>query len=191
MTLSLPLQELVRTVDRLTTRDLALPRLIEYVTPELRRLLAEPDLLLPEQQCAPVGSYGHHVLYVSDAGRFSLVALVWRPGDRTPIHDHLAWGLAGVYRGRERETRFTWCDRPGLPAALRATEVQEIGPGEVVPIVPPSDIHQVANPEPTPTIALHLYGLDVRATPRGSSVRRVYPRDLVLASPSDLAAVAS
>ena len=188
MTLSPPLQEFVGAVDRLIARDLALPTLLEAVTPELRRLLAVPDLLTPEQQCPAADSYVQHVLYGCDAGRFCLVALVWRPGDQTPVHDHQAWGLAGVYRGRERETRYAWCDRAGASPGLRPVEVQELGRGEVVPIVPPGDIHCVANPDPTPTISLHLYGLDVRTAPGGSSVRRVYAPDLLLATPSDTAA---
>ena len=191
MTLSLPLQEFVATVDRLLARDLALPALLDWLTPEFRRLLAEPALLSPEQERPAVDGYAQHLLHACEAGRFSLISLVWRPGDQTPIHDHLAWGLAGVYRGCERETRYAWCDRAEAGPGLRPAETQTLEPGEVVPIVPPSDIHRVANADATPTLSLHLYGLDVRATPRGSSVRRVYPRDLVLATPSELAAVAS
>jgi 3-mercaptopropionate dioxygenase len=180
MTLSPPLQEFVRTVDCLIARDLAQPDLLAALAPEMRRALVEPNLLAPEHCCPPAGSYVQHTLYGDPAGRFSLVALVWRPCSASPIHDHHAWGLAGVYRGRELETRYVWCDRPGTTPGLRPDESREVCAGEVLPIVPPSDIHRVLSPGPLPTISLHLYGLDVRAVPGRSSVRCVYPADLLV-----------
>jgi 3-mercaptopropionate dioxygenase len=181
MMLSAPLQDFVRTMDGLMARDLALPALLELVTPEFRRVLAEPGLLAPDLCVAPEGAYVQHVLYGDSAHRFSLVALVWRPGAATPIHDHRAWGLAGVYRGRELETRFAWCDRPGAAAGLRPAGSREVCAGEVLPIVPPDDVHRVLSPGPSPTVSLHLYGCDVRTTTEGSSVRRVYPASLLVA----------
>jgi predicted metal-dependent enzyme (double-stranded beta helix superfamily) len=191
MTLTPPLQEFVRSVDDLVSRELPQPKLLAELAPELRRALAEPDLLAPQQCCPPAGSYVQHTLYADPAGRFSLVGLVWRPGCATPIHDHHAWGLAGVYRGREVETRFVWCDRPGATPGLRPDETREVGAGEVIPIVPPSDIHRVLCPGPQPTISLHLYGLDVQALPGRSSVRCVYPADLLVLPARDAAPIAS
>jgi predicted metal-dependent enzyme (double-stranded beta helix superfamily) len=178
--LSAPLAEFVRAVEEQLARDVALPALLERLAPELARVLAEPGLLAPELCRAPARAYAQHVLHVDPAGRFSLVALVWRPGCATPIHDHRAWGLAGVYRGGERETRYAWCDRPGGGAGLCPAGSREVAAGEVFPIVPPDDIHRVLAPGPLPTVSLHLYGCDVRAAPNGSSVRRVYSPHLLL-----------
>jgi predicted metal-dependent enzyme (double-stranded beta helix superfamily) len=173
-----PLREFIRTAERLAARAPDGTCLLAQLAPALRHLLATPDLLAPEQMAAPAGGYVQHALYGSPSGRLALVALVWRPGARTPIHDHVAWGLAGVYRGCERETRYTWCEHAGA-SRLRPTATREVGPGEVVPIVPPSDIHQVENPLAEPTVSLHLYGSNVLAA-GGSSVRCVYPPELVL-----------
>ncbi|HEY7062374.1 MAG TPA: cysteine dioxygenase family protein [Chloroflexota bacterium] len=186
-----PLQEFVRTVDLLVGRELPQPTLLAELTPEFRRVLAEPALLDPRHCCPPAGSYVQHTLHGDPAGRFSLVALVWRPCSATPIHDHHAWGLAGVYRGRELETRFVWCDRSGTTPGLRAEEKREACAGEVLPIVPPSDIHRVLSPGPLPTISLHLYGLDVAALPGRSSVRCVYPADLLVTPGRGAPALAS
>ncbi|HLI26292.1 MAG TPA: cysteine dioxygenase family protein [Chloroflexota bacterium] len=177
--LSAPLREFLRAAERLAAREPDVSCLLAWLTPEFRRLLATPDLLAPECLAAPTGGYVQHALYGSPSGRLALVALVWRPGACTPIHDHVAWGLAGVYRGCERETRYSWCEHAGA-ARLRVVDTREVGPGEVVPIVPPSDIHQVANPLPEPTVSLHLYGSNVLATASGTSVRCVYPPGLVL-----------
>jgi predicted metal-dependent enzyme (double-stranded beta helix superfamily) len=180
MTLSEPLRDFTRVLDELTARELATPSLIALIAPEFTRVLAEPNLLAPATRALGATSYAQHVLHTSVDGRYSLVSLVWRPGDRTPVHDHHAWGLAGIYRGREHETRYAWCDRTGTMPGLRPVEHEEFCAGQVMPIVPPSDIHRVCNPDSTPTISLHLYGFDLRQSPSGSSVRRVYGPELLL-----------
>ncbi len=178
--LSLPLQDFVKTVERLVARDPGLPERIALIRPELARLVAVPGLLDPEDVASPADAYTQRVLHGDPAGRFCLVALVWQPGACTPVHDHHAWGLAAVYRGHERETRYAWCEGPGNRRLLRPVTVQRLKPGEVVPILPPSDIHRVTNPDPTPSVSLHLYGFDVRTSPSGSSVRRVYGPELLV-----------
>jgi predicted metal-dependent enzyme (double-stranded beta helix superfamily) len=189
MMLSLPLQDFVRTIEELTARDLSVPELIQRIRPEFARLVAVPDLLQPEHTVCPSGAYAQHILYVDEAGRFCLLALAWQPGARTPVHDHHAWGLAAVYRGHERETRYTWCEEGYGGPKLRPAAVQLVEPGEVLSIVPPSDVHCVANPDPTPSVSLHLYGFDVRQSPSGSSVRTVYGPERLVADAAERAAI--
>jgi 3-mercaptopropionate dioxygenase len=180
MTLSEPLRDFTRVLDDLTSRELAIPRLISLIAPEFARVLIEPNLLAPAAQASGAMSYAQHTLHTSPSGHYSLVSLVWRPGDETPVHDHHAWGLAGVYRGHELETRYAWCDRTGTVPGLRPVEHQDFSAGQVMSIVPPSDIHRVRNPASTLTISLHLYGFDLRRSPTGSSVRRVYGPELLM-----------
>src|SRR5215216_1646556 len=59
-------------------------------------------------------NYRQHLLYVSPERNLSIVALVWLPGQRTPIHDHVSWCVVGVYEGRERETHYRHDDRGRL-----------------------------------------------------------------------------
>ena len=186
--LSLPLQDFVTTLEDLTARDLAVPELIRWIRPEFARLVTEPDLLRPEDTVCPAGAYTQHILHVGEAGRFCLLALAWQPGVCTPVHDHCAWGLAAVYRGHERETRYAWCEEGHGGPKLRPTEVQLVEPGEVLTILPPSDVHRVTNPDPTPSVSLHLYGFDVRQSPTGSSVRKVYGTELLVADAAERAA---
>src|SRR3954447_19048234 len=88
----------VRDADRLADDPHA-------VAERLRRLLTEDGWLAPEHRLASRKGYRQHLLHVSESRRLSVVALVWLPGQRTPIHDHVSWCVVGVYRGRERETR--------------------------------------------------------------------------------------
>src|SRR5215212_211095 len=62
--------------------------------------------LPPDQQRPGVDSYRQHLLHVSPSRRLSVVALVWLPGQATPIHDHVSWCVVGVHRGEELETRY-------------------------------------------------------------------------------------
>ncbi len=72
----------------------------------LGALLAYDGWLAPEHRVPSQESYRQHLLHVSPCRRLSIVALVWLPGQRTPIHDHVSWCVVGVYEGRERETRY-------------------------------------------------------------------------------------
>src|SRR4051812_16931946 len=44
---------------------------------------------------------GQYALYRAEDGSLCLFSLVVPPGAATPVHDHLAWGLVGIYRGRQ------------------------------------------------------------------------------------------
>ena len=57
--------------------------------------------------CEPcVERYRQHLLYVAPDGGFSVIALVWLPGQKTSIHNHLSWCVVGIYQGLECETRY-------------------------------------------------------------------------------------
>jgi predicted metal-dependent enzyme (double-stranded beta helix superfamily) len=104
---------------------------------------------------------------VPDDGAYSLVAAVWRPGQRTAVHDHIAWCVVGVHRGEEHEIRYR------LVGDQLVEDGHTVGPcGEVTVLIPPGDIHAVVNDGTQVAVSLHVYGADLRR--RGTSVRRCY-----------------
>lgn len=105
------------------------------------------------------------VLHAESA--FSVVALVWRPGQETTIHDHLAWCVVAVLCGTEQETLYR-DDGDHLTPIARSVNAT----GSVTAIAPPGDIHRVSNDTDTTAISLHVYGADLSVT--GSSIRRTY-----------------
>jgi predicted metal-dependent enzyme (double-stranded beta helix superfamily) len=142
----------------------------------LRPYLGSSRLLAPEQ-CEPDPvRYRQHVLYVPEDGSFSLVALVWLPGQATSVHDHVSWCVVGVHQGLEQEVQFQLVERDSasylLPVGTCANPV-----GSVSALNPPGDIHSVVNPGPGLAISLHVYGADVRQT--GSSIRRRYDQPVL------------
>jgi predicted metal-dependent enzyme (double-stranded beta helix superfamily) len=131
------------------------------IAARLRALLAADGWLAPEHQLGSRDGYRQHLLHVSESRRFSVVALVWLPGQATPIHDHVSWCVVGVYRGRERETHYRLVERGGR-RLLVPVGVHEAPAGHVEALVPPaSNIHAVEAVGATKTISIHVYGADI------------------------------
>jgi predicted metal-dependent enzyme (double-stranded beta helix superfamily) len=138
------------------------------IAARLERLLRRDGWLAPQHQVGSPDSYRQHLLHVSPTRRLSIVALVWLPGQRTPIHDHVSWCVVGVYRGVERETHYA--RRGGV---LVPTSVVEARAGHVEALVPPAgDIHRVEAAGSGKTISIHVYGADIERL--GSSILRTY-----------------
>ncbi len=49
------------------------------------------------------GGIGQWLLFRAADRSLSLFSLVVPPGSETPVHDHLAWGLVGLYQGTQDE----------------------------------------------------------------------------------------
>ncbi|MFF4365196.1 cysteine dioxygenase [Streptomyces sp. NPDC001594] len=162
---------LVSEIRTVVDRGLA-PDLTAYLVGErLAPHLGASDLLTAEQQEGDPDHYRQHILHAEADGSFSVVALVWMPGQETCIHDHVSWCVAGVHQGEESERRYRLA--PGADAArLVATEDVVNAQGEVCGFAPPGDIHKVRNSCTGKAISIHVYGADVSRL--GSSIRRVY-----------------
>ena len=134
------------------------------VAEELRRHLPTPDVLTAEQRLGSPDGYRGHTLHVEPGGSFSIVGLVWRPGQRTRVHDHITWCAFGVIQGVEHEELFD--------ADLNLLGRRENHVGDVSGFAPPGDIHRVRNTAGETAMSIHVYGTDV--TRVGSSARRYY-----------------
>ncbi len=133
--------------------------------------LGSDDLLTPEQCEGDPERYRQHILHAEPDGSFSLVALVWLPGQQTSVHDHVSWCVTGVHQGAESERRYRLVP-DGTSCRLVATEDVVNAQGDVCGFAPPGDIHRVRNACSSTAISIHVYGADIARL--GSSVRRVY-----------------
>lgn len=108
------------------------------------------------------------LLYRSDD--LVLFSLVIPPEVETPVHDHLAWGLVGLYGGQQEESfyrRVDEMDNDIGPAELELDRVQEQSRGDFYELVPPEDdIHKVKTSSDEPSVSIHLLGADVGCVQR-------------------------
>ena len=141
---------------------------VEALKPAFGELLSA-DGWLPERFAQPDGEsrmgggIGQYALYRAEDGSLCLFALVVPAGASTPVHDHLAWGLVGLYRGEQAETVYRRLDdgRDEAQAQLEISKEQRLQPGEFYPLLPPiDDIHYVRTTSATASISIHLLAND-------------------------------
>jgi len=153
------------TLNRSESPAQALPSL----RPAFAALLADPHWLpaefrQPSPQSGMGGGIASWLLYRAGDGSLSLMSLVVPPGSATPIHDHLAWGLVGLYVGEQDEDVFEPQGEVGSSGhlALTLTARNHLKPGDFYELLPPKgDIHRVITTSATPSISIHLLGNDV------------------------------
>lgn len=166
-----PLTDLVTRIRTVVARGLPDKETADQVAQYLRPALRQTGLLEPRQREGGTEGYTQHILHVEPDGAFSVVALVWLPGQATAVHDHVSWCTVGVYEGQETETLYRLAGRKGhrrLVVSGHAVNQR----GAVTGIAPPGDIHQVSNSGSTTAVSLHVYGADIAKL--GSSIRRCY-----------------
>jgi predicted metal-dependent enzyme (double-stranded beta helix superfamily) len=151
------------------------------IAARLQPLLGTEGWLAAEHERGSEEGYRQHLLHVSACRRLSVVALVWLPGQATPIHDHVSWCVVGVHRGEEHETHFREIEHGGRRGLVPVGEVVA-RPGHVEALVPPAgDIHLVRASGTEKTISIHVYGADIEQ--RGTSILRTFDDHEVLRSP--------
>ena len=131
---------------------------------ELLAELVSHDDWLPARFAEPdPDRYQQLLLYCDPLERLSVVSFVWGPGQATPVHDHLMWGLIGMLRGQERCEEFD-----GGPGDFRCTASHLIEPGEIDRVSPTiGDVHRVSNAlDDEASISIHVYGGNIGAVRR-------------------------
>jgi 3-mercaptopropionate dioxygenase len=130
----------------------------ERIRPAFAELLADPDWLPaayrePAPESGMGGGIGQWSLYRAADGSLSLFSFVVPPGAETPVHDHLAWGLVGLYRGTQDEDIYA---RDG-DGGLALVESRALAPGDFYVLIPPrDDIHRVRTTSPETSVSIHL-----------------------------------
>jgi 3-mercaptopropionate dioxygenase len=126
----------------------------EAIRPRFADLLADPDWLperfqQPNPDSGMGGGIGQWLLFRAEDRSLTLFALIVPPGSATPIHDHLAWGLVGLYRGTQDEEIYD--ERVNLK------EQRALAPGDFYVLLPPrDDIHRVRTTSAETSVSIHL-----------------------------------
>jgi len=161
--------ELTAAIRRAVQRQGNWSQTAQRVAGALHRHLPGPGLLTAAELGGDPATYQSHLMHAEPDGSFSVVALVWRPGQVTPVHDHVTWCVIGVLQGCEYEELYALRDGGTvLEQVSRNVNVT----GDVSGFAPPGDIHRVRNRGTEVAVSLHVYGADISRL--GSSVRRIY-----------------
>ncbi|MEH2378355.1 MAG: hypothetical protein V7K27_05535 [Nostoc sp.] len=163
-------KEIIASTNRNHTKTL------NILEPYFAALLQRQDWL-PEHFAQPNpdsglgGGIGQWLLYRSQ--ELTIFSLVIPPNSITPIHDHLSWGLVGLYQGKQEETVYHRLDNGELEgfAQLEIVGLYQVKRGEIYHLLPPDgDIHSVkATTVFAPSISIHVMGNDI-----GSILRNKY-----------------
>jgi 3-mercaptopropionate dioxygenase len=133
----------------------------DSIRPLFEDVLAHRDWLPEEfQRDVPEsgmgGGIGQWLVYRSGARDLCLFSLVVPGGAMTPIHDHLAWGLIGLYRGNQDEEIY----RPG-GGAIEVVRRRPLEPGDYYTLLPPrDDVHRVRTTSEGASVSIHLLAND-------------------------------
>lgn len=104
--------------------------------------------------------YARYSLYRDPLNRFEVLALVWKNGQVTPLHDHDGtWGLEGVLYGRINVQNFKKINRLTKNTfELQHIKSVSLGTGETDQILPPADCHIIEVDKRDFAITIHVYG---------------------------------
>jgi predicted metal-dependent enzyme (double-stranded beta helix superfamily) len=156
----------VREISAITVDDRT--QTLARLEPYFQELLAQQEWLPqkfaqanPESRMG--GGIGQWLLYRAKDRSLSIFSLVIPPGSTTPVHDHLAWGLIGLYKGNQKETVYRRVDNGDAEghAQLQITEVRSLQPGDIYRLLPPDgDIHAVKTTSQSASVSIHILGND-------------------------------
>lgn len=164
------LRGFIANVQKILSSTTTVEERLTAIRPHFRQMMTDPNWLPEEfRRTSDTGGMGKGIanwlLYRDTGGSLSLSALVLPPGIATPVHDHLAWGLVGLYVGEQDEQIY----EPAAPvgaedkhADLKVVKTNHLDVGSFYELIPPvGDIHKVITTSEKPSISLHLLGNDI------------------------------
>ena len=143
----------------------------ERMTAALGAVIGDADLVSPQARRASPDRYARHMLYADPGGRFTLVALVWMPGQFSPVHGHHAWCAYAVHAGELTEASFGY-DPAGRTATPTGKVVQAQG-AISFGYAGLDNIHKLGNGGDNDAVSVHVYGLDGARV--GTHLNRLVP----------------
>ncbi len=142
------------SVDALTT----------HLKESLSDLIRRGSIRLPEEfRAARENRYARHLLYRSEAHGYVVVAMIWGPGQGTPLHDHDGtWCVEGVLEGDIDVTQYDLLEETEKEWRFERQNTQRTGVGSAGSLIPPFEYHTIRNAsEENISITVHVYGREM------------------------------
>jgi predicted metal-dependent enzyme (double-stranded beta helix superfamily) len=144
-------------------------KITSLVAERLSALLAGGYRLPPELTRPSNERHVTYPLYITPDESWSLACVVWDIGQRTPVHSHETWGVAGIYAGVERELRYLKPAAAESGTPLTPAGEREWRRGQVtVCCTTDDDVHAVTAVGAEPTVGIHVYGGNIGTISRRS-----------------------
>jgi predicted metal-dependent enzyme (double-stranded beta helix superfamily) len=161
------MRDFIEAVTKIRTSYTDQRAILAAVRPHFRKLLADkswlPAIYQEPHAASGMGSgIGMWLLYRAGDGSLAFSTLVVPPRAQTPVHDHLAWGLVGLYNGEQDEVVYRREDAGDVAgkAVLSVIEEHALKPGDFYELLPENDIHHVRTTSEETSVSLHLLGID-------------------------------
>jgi predicted metal-dependent enzyme (double-stranded beta helix superfamily) len=159
------LNALIQRLDSVVQPTVPTPQQVEGVRRALSDCLTTTGWLPDSCQHPVATGYARHLLHRASQDRFALVAMVWAPGQSTPIHDHGGvWCVEGVYAGKIMVTNYDPIG-PLVDGGCRFKRcgAVESSVGGTGCLIPPVEYHTIAAAGEGTAVTLHVYGAELRS----------------------------
>ncbi len=137
---------------------------VGQLEPLLKRALDGPGWTDPQYATIVDGGRPGFAYYKNEDGSLNIYGVLFRPEHPTPTHDHVTWGIIGVYSGQQRTTRYSRVDdgaTPGL-CSVALEEDAVLTHGATYPLLPPHDIHRIEVLGTEDGLSIHVLGADLK-----------------------------
>jgi predicted metal-dependent enzyme (double-stranded beta helix superfamily) len=153
-------EELVEAIDLAASAG-DVDEITRAVQEALSRLASSGRVVLPDElRRSSSEAYARRLIFHSESLAYTVLAMVWGPGQGTPVHDHSGmWCVEGVVEGRIAVTQYDLVERQGDRCRFERQETVDAGVGSSGRLIPPFDYHTIANTaDDDCAITIHVYG---------------------------------
>ena len=160
-----PISCLAGAIDSIADKGFGDQVFIQACEPALRRLISKKGFLPNTARQPSEKGYARHLLYSDPKGRYCVAAMVWTPGQGTPIHDHDgSWGMIGMVQGRLEVVNFHSDGKKLDVGEVRLRKEAPHAPraGSEDCVCGCADIHAVKNRFSETAISIHIYARDIK-----------------------------
>lgn len=138
---------------------------VPHITGEIKDTLTEltrcSALRLPDRLAAPVlRSYARRLVHRDEKRGYTVVAMIWGPGQHTELHDHAGiWCVECVMEGALDVTQYDLVEQDHQRCRFVEQRKVRAGVGDAGCLIPPFEYHVLSNPlHDRTSVTLHVYG---------------------------------
>ena len=103
-------------------------------------------------------SYARRMLHQGPDKAYTVIVMVWQPGQITPIHDHAGrWCVECVLKGTMQIVGYDPVGDPAAGCGFAETKTVNAMPGNVGILRPPNEFHSLGNVSADQAVTIHVY----------------------------------